>query len=66
VQQEGMLLAEFTNSISQTTPDSNEKTGGIGLAAIQKRLALYYPGRQSISISKTEHTFYVHLSIPLS
>jgi len=66
VQQEGMLLAEFTISISQTTPDSNEKTGGIGLAAIQKRLALYYPGRQSISISKTEHTFYVHLSIPLS
>jgi two-component system, LytTR family, sensor kinase len=60
------LQANFTNSIFNNIPKDNEKSTGIGLAAIQKRLALHYPGITTINITKNETNFHVHLLIPLS
>lgn len=65
-EEEGSMRADFFNSIFAKVSNEEEKSGGIGLTAIQKRLALHYPGRQSIVISKTETNFHVHLSIPFS
>ncbi|RBQ04512.1 sensor histidine kinase [Pedobacter miscanthi] len=43
--------------------DYKDKTGGIGLANVQRRLTLIYPDRHEISIIDENDTFTVHLNI---
>lgn len=65
-QQNHLLKASFLNSVFNTIKTDTEKSKGIGLAAIQKRLALHYPGVTTIQIKQNETSFEVQLSIPLS
>lgn len=43
--------------------DYKDKTGGIGLANVQRRLALIYPDRHKLNIIDENDTFTVHLNI---
>ena len=43
--------------------DYKDKTGGIGLANVQRRLALIYPDRHKLEIIDENDTFTVHLNI---
>ena len=45
---------------------STEKSGGIGLPNVKRRLELLYPGRHSLDISEPGHAFIVQLKINLT
>lgn len=40
-----------------------DAAGGIGLQNVQRRLALLYPGKHSLKIDETEHSFTVNLEL---
>ncbi len=63
---DGFVVVDFINSIFASRKNNLEESGGIGLAAIQKRLSLHYPGTQPLMITRNENCFHVHLSMPLS
>jgi two-component system, LytTR family, sensor kinase len=65
-EENGFLQADFINSIGNNIQKENEKNTGIGLAAIQKRLSMHYPGTTPITIIRNENSFHVHLLIPFS
>ncbi|WP_293304184.1 sensor histidine kinase [Pedobacter sp. UBA5917] len=48
---------------NQKNKDYKDKTGGIGLTNVQRRLALIYPDRHKLSIIDENDTFTVHLNI---
>jgi sensor histidine kinase YesM len=54
----------LSNSKPPQTIDSNNKKG-IGLANVQKRLRLLYPGKHSLKIESTSNTYLVHLQVSL-
>lgn len=54
------LSFQIENKISEK---SNNTTSGIGIENTKKRLAIAYPGRHALHISKTESTYIVQLSI---
>jgi two-component system, LytTR family, sensor kinase len=46
--------------------DQKDRTGGIGLTNVRRRLELLYPGKHTLDISEEEHTFLVELSLQLN
>lgn len=54
---------EASNSIPRHAYSGKEKGGGVGLANIQRRLELLYPGNHRLDIKKEANTFTVHLEI---
>jgi LytS/YehU family sensor histidine kinase len=58
------LLFESRNRI--LVKDSNLESSGIGLANIQRRLELLYPGRHHLSMENTGEYFLVKLSLDLN
>ena len=42
-----------------------ERTGGVGLENVKRRLALVYPGKHNLEIKQENHTFMVDLKISL-
>lgn len=44
---------------------SNEPAGGIGLANVQRRLELSYPGKHDLSVTKNESNFVIDLKLQL-
>ena len=42
---------------------AKDKTGGIGLANVKKRLQLLYPGKHELAVEEKEQSFDVHLII---
>jgi LytS/YehU family sensor histidine kinase len=52
------------NFFSVNSDDSiDNKTGGIGLTNVQRRLELLYPDKFNLSINKTDHKFTVDLHL---
>ena len=47
-------------------PSLQERTGGVGLENVKRRLKLLYPGKYQLAISKENHIFNVNLSIHLA
>ena len=62
----GFLTARFRNSKQAITGMEKDEDGGIGLSAIEKRLAIKYPDNHQLAIHEDENNFYVHLSIPFA
>jgi LytS/YehU family sensor histidine kinase len=62
----GFLTARCHNSKQTLTVMEKEEDGGIGLSAIEKRLAIKYPDNHQLAIHEDENNFYVHLSIPFA
>jgi sensor histidine kinase YesM len=48
-----------------TDPDSKQKKHGIGIANVQKRLSLLYPGKHEFAITNDAEVFIVNLKIEL-
>jgi len=42
-----------------------DRTGGIGLGNVRKRLSLLYPGKHTLKIAETDTVFFVELTLPL-
>lgn len=47
------------------SPQERKKTSGIGIANVQKRLALLYPGKHELTITNDEDVFILNLKIEL-
>ncbi|HSC52150.1 MAG TPA: histidine kinase [Phnomibacter sp.] len=62
VAQPGLIVFELSNYINNYQKD---KTGGVGLENVKKRLKLLYPDRHSFNIEKTEELFKVQLTLHL-
>lgn len=60
---ENILLLQLQNPIGNKRDNLLEKTGGIGLPNVQKRLQLLYPNQHSLNITKTDKVFKVELKI---
>ena len=58
------LIFNLSNSKPQQAIDTNDKKG-IGLANVQKRLQLLYPGNHSLKIESTNDTYVVQLQVSL-
>ena len=58
------LIFNLSNSKPQQAIDTNDKKG-IGLANVQKRLQLLYPGKHSLKIESTGDTYIVQLQVSL-
>ena len=58
------LIFNLSNSKPQQAIDTNDKKG-IGLANVQKRLQLLYPGKHSLKIESTDDTYIVQLQVSL-
>ncbi len=56
----------ISNSVSQINKTDIIHYGGIGLANVERRLDLIYPGRHKLQILKTDMDFEVRLSLALS
>lgn len=50
---------------NQINTAKKDRTGGIGLVNVQRRLGLIYPGRHELLIDQQTHTFIVDLKIDL-
>jgi len=57
------LNIENSNSVQQPR---KQDSGGIGLANVQKRLEILYPGKHELNIEKTASTYKVHLRLQLN
>jgi len=57
------LFFHVENSLPTDMP--GQKNGGIGLENIKRRLALLYPGKHELAISKEKNTFIANLSLVL-
>jgi LytS/YehU family sensor histidine kinase len=58
----GSLLFSVENS-REPAQVNNEKSGGIGLANVKRRLELLYPGRHELKIEQTDKIFSVKLNL---
>lgn len=54
---------EIVFEVENDIPPAIDKTGGIGLENLQRRLALLYPGKHRLAIEKTETIFKVRLEL---
>lgn len=54
---------EIVFEVENDIPPAIDKTGGIGLENLQRRLALLYPGKHKLAIEKTETIFKVRLEL---
>ncbi len=61
----GLLTFEIVNSKPSQPLRSKSGSGGIGLANLERRLGIYYPGRYKLEKSETESEFYVSVQIPV-
>ncbi len=61
---EDNLDFKLSNSKPMDVIDTNNKKG-IGLANVQKRLQLIYPGKHLLEIESTNDTYIVHLQVSL-
>jgi LytS/YehU family sensor histidine kinase len=59
---EKMIHFEISNSIP-AVPIAKDKTRGIGLENVRRRLELLYPGSYELNISETKSAFNVELNI---
>jgi two-component system, LytTR family, sensor kinase len=57
------ITFEVTNYIRKNTVASKDKTGGIGLPNIRRRLDLLYPGKYNLNISEENDLYRVKLII---
>ncbi len=57
------IIFMVSNYRRKNPVDTNDKTGGIGMTNIRRRLDLLYPGRHSLEISQTEEMYDVKLII---
>ena len=63
------LLFSITSShldfkvVNKKNGDQKDKTGGIGLANVQRRLALIYPNKHQLKITDENDTFTVTLKL---
>lgn len=62
--EKGELVFYLENSVGQVR--SKDKTGGIGLENVKRRLAMIYPKKHKLKISQQKDVFIVDLSIQLS
>lgn len=60
------LCFNVTNKFDDLSNLVKDKASGIGLANVQRRLQLLYPGKHKLSITKDNHFFTVMLTINLS
>ncbi|RAU81571.1 sensor histidine kinase [Pontibacter arcticus] len=51
---------------NQKNKDQKDKTGGIGLTNVRRRLELLYPEKYNLTITEEEHTFKVALTLQLA
>lgn len=57
------FVFELRNTFGHQVPSVDSKSGGIGLASVQKRLELMYPARHSFSTTRENDLFTVLLRI---
>ncbi|MGG7665238.1 sensor histidine kinase [Dyadobacter sp. BHUBP1] len=60
-----LLMFEITNSKPSQPLRSKSGSGGIGLANLERRLGIYYPGQYKVKKSETETEFNVSVQIPV-
>ena len=60
---ENQVVFSFQNPISNNKDNLLEEPGGIGLANVQKRLQMLYPGKHKLDISETDEVYTVELKI---
>lgn len=61
--EDGTLHFEVRNSFHKREGDLESGKSGVGLANVQGRLALLYPGRHSLRLDTTEKEYIVNLSL---
>ncbi|WP_424963667.1 sensor histidine kinase [Ekhidna sp.] len=59
------LIFSIRNSIPKKT-DGNEKTGGLGISNVKRRLDLLYPGKHMLTCKEEEGEYIVNLTIQQS
>ncbi|WP_158512962.1 sensor histidine kinase [Flavisolibacter tropicus] len=63
---EEQLSIQVENSLSKTEKaDNTEDQQGFGIAHVQKRLELLYPGNYSLKLTPGKESFFVSLKLPL-
>jgi two-component system, LytTR family, sensor kinase len=55
------ILFEVSNHLRKNIPETSDKTGGIGLNNIRRRLNLLYPGKHQLEISSDKEMYNVQL-----
>jgi hypothetical protein len=60
---ENEVVFSFQNPIANKKDNLLEEPGGIGLANVQKRLQILYPGKHKLDISETNEVYKVELKI---
>ncbi|MFL5740393.1 MAG: sensor histidine kinase [Flavisolibacter sp.] len=62
----GILSFSVCNKYNQDSQETKDKTSGIGLTNVKRRLNLLYGKKQKLEIKKTESDFSIHLQIQLT
>ena len=63
---EDQLVVQVENSISTTVMQTDAAPAkGFGIAHVQKRLELLYPGKHSLKITPGEESYFVSLKLPI-
>ncbi len=66
VSEENRIISEISNSKTDETAKINKNHTGIGLDNLQKRLALFYPGKHQLEINDSATTYTAKLTIDIS
>jgi two-component system LytT family sensor kinase len=59
------ILFEVSNHLRKNITAVSDKTGGIGLTNIRRRLNLLYPGKHQLEITSSEHSFNIKLILSI-
>jgi LytS/YehU family sensor histidine kinase len=59
------LVFTLENSALLQTGNTAGKYGGVGIVNVKKRLELYYPEKHTLTITRTDNLYQIHLSIQL-
>lgn len=62
---DGTLHFTLSNSMLTVTPGEKTRYGGVGIANVKKRLALYYPDRHTLQVGSNHEVYTVDLKIRL-
>jgi two-component system, LytTR family, sensor kinase len=63
--QGGVLLFEVRNKFDREKEGTKDESSGIGLANVQARLKLLYPGRHHLQVNTENNLFSIHLTLKL-
>ena len=65
LEHENILIFSVRNRYNPASTETKDKTAGIGLANVKRRLELVYPGRHELQVHNSDTVFTIDLQLKI-